>query len=164
MEEKLRISDKIRLLARFRGLSLKELSAKSGIAYTTLSTVQNDGLTPSLEKLISISNVCGMHPIYWIENVRPDVCILMMEKLPTALSLAKLPKQVCRYLEHGITSMKNLDDVSMDLPTASRIGQMEISPDYYAYADGEEWRNERTEQNPAEGRKRKARQMRRNNG
>jgi transcriptional regulator with XRE-family HTH domain len=141
MDEKLKISHKIRLLLRLRGFSLKELSARSKVPYTALSAIQNDNLIPSLEKLINISDACGVHPIYWIENVKPDICILMMEKLPTALSLAKLPQIVCKHLEHGIRSMKNLDDVSTELPIATNIGKMEISEKYYAYADGEEWKN-----------------------
>jgi transcriptional regulator with XRE-family HTH domain len=140
MDRKLKVAEKVRLLLSLRDLSLKELSAQSGLPYTTLSKVQNGAQIPSLEQLNLISDACGVHPIYWIENVRPDLCILMMEKLPTALSLAKLPETVCKYLEHGIQAMKNYEDISMQLPRASTLGKMKISEKYYAYADGEEWR------------------------
>lgn len=141
MNQQLTISEKIRLLLSLRDLSLKELSAKSGVPYTSLSAIQNGRLIPSLEKLVSISDACGVHPIYWIENVRPDLCILMIEKLPIALTLAKLPEIVYKYLAHGIIAMKSYEDPSIELPRASKIGKMEISPKYYAYADGEKWKS-----------------------
>ncbi|NJR43405.1 MAG: helix-turn-helix transcriptional regulator [Akkermansiaceae bacterium] len=67
-----RLGEKIKNMRTERGLSLKELSHKSGISAAAIHKIESNGITPTITTMMKISDALGKKVSHFIEEKVED--------------------------------------------------------------------------------------------
>lgn len=63
-----RLGDKIKNLRKDMGLSLKDLSRRSGISAAAIHKIESNGITPTITTMMKVADSLGMKVSYFIEE------------------------------------------------------------------------------------------------
>ncbi|HEU5292873.1 MAG TPA: helix-turn-helix transcriptional regulator [Cyclobacteriaceae bacterium] len=99
------LGENIRLLRVHAEMSQKTLAGKLDVDESQLSRWERDEFTPGIEMLVQIADECGVHPIYFFENVDPSDFENFTEDIKYATMLRRLPPLVQDYVREAIEQM-----------------------------------------------------------
>jgi len=76
----MKIGERIRRQRKKMGYSLRELGARAGLSAGSLSQIENDQISPSLNSLQSIATALEVPMFYFLDNTQPDTIIRANER------------------------------------------------------------------------------------
>ena len=97
-----KLGEKIKRIRLDRGLSLKELSVKSGISAAAIHKIESNGIIPTITTMMKISDALGKEVSYFIEERRgkKDVFFVPAQKRESIFTFKK------GLTLHGISAKK----------------------------------------------------------
>ena len=100
--EELNVGAKIRAFRKGKGLSLVELSRRTGIAPSNLSSIELNKSSPTLGTLLKIAHAFGMRLGEWLDNALYSKAILCTGPVEKPGELAAT-ESVAHHLTAGVT-------------------------------------------------------------
>jgi len=70
----------LRTVRERRKLTLKEVARKAGVSESLISQIERDKVSPSIDTLLNITEVLGIHPEYLFRGMDPEVALQITRK------------------------------------------------------------------------------------